>query len=395
MPLPLSGIKVVEMAQVLAGPFVAMMFADQGADVIKVEPPDGDSARRTPPTYGTDDLSQSYLSFGRNKRSIVLDVGKPESDEVIRKLVEWADVLIIATRVSARTRRGLTYEALSAINPRLIYASITGFGEQGPEADLPGVDILVQARVGDLDARRQPDAPPPPHSSLVHFDMGTAMLTGFGIALALRERDQTGRGQKVEANILQSALVSQSRSMTSVEGFERTPVGPPTGLPANYLCADGRYLFVSAGGARWDAFCKTLGLDDLLADERFNTAPKRAQNAPVLFGLLSQQFATKPAAEWEATLKAGGHMANVIRTIAEVHDDPQVVANEMLTRYEQPGLGTVTAINFPVKLSGTGDTTPPPRRPAPRLGANTDDVLRDLGYDAARIEGLRSTGVVA
>ena len=394
MALPLSDLRVVEMSQVLAGPFAAMLLADQGADVIKVESPEGDSARRLVPNFpDSNGLSLGYLSFNRNKRSVVLDITKPQGLEAAYKLFQWADVLIINVRVGARQRRGLDYESLKKVNPRLIYVSLTAWGANGPDADLPGADIAVQPRVGDLMARVQPDTPPPASTHFYHFDMSTAMLIAYSVMLAIRQREQTGQGQNIELSLLQTALAAQASQMTRLVGTDLSYHVLSEGFVPNYLCSDGKYLYITIFGARWDLSCQAVGLDYLGKDDRFDTPEKRGENAAELSEILSNHFATRPAAEWEAKLKSVGLAATVIKEIREVFDDPQVLANDMMIEFEQPGLGTVKAVNVPFKLEANA-AEPWLRRHAPTLGEHTFEVLEEMGYTADEIVALAEAEVL-
>ncbi|MFH1141330.1 MAG: CoA transferase, partial [Chloroflexota bacterium] len=277
MDLPLSDIKVVEICQQFAGPFASMLFADQGADVIKIEPLDGDLSR--PAIHylpEVDGMSVRYVTFNRNKRSIALDIGKPKGREVVYDLLRRADVLMINMRVGARQRAGLTYEQVAVVNPRVIYASITGYGAEGPDADLPGIDIITQARSGDLAARQISYGVLPPHTQLYHFDMSAAMLLVYGVMLALWQREVTGAGQKVDTSLLQAAMACQTVNMAQRAGSTGNYGIVPTAL-TTYRCGDGRYLQAQTGGARWDRFCHTVGLDHLLKDPAYDTAEKRRQ----------------------------------------------------------------------------------------------------------------------
>ncbi len=393
--MPLADIKVADFSQVLAGPFAGQLLGDLGAEVIKIEPPEGDSSRAQMPVPGPSGLGVTYLTFNRNKRSMVLDITKPKARELAHALVRWADVVVMNMRVGARQRRGMTYEQLAAINPRLIYASITGYGEEGPDADLGGADVIIQARVGDLEARRPPDGPPPASTAMVHFDMATSLLVLSGVLLALRERERTGVGQKVEVNLLQTALALQARQITRIVGSSLAFPGNQARAPSNYLCSDGRYIYAPHGGERWDGYCQAVGLTSLTTDPRFDTNEKRTQRALELSAILAGLFATRPAAEWEAKLKAGGIGISVVRSFSEVHQDPQVIANQMVIQYEQPGVGLVKVINFPFQMSGIPAGEMGVRRPPPTKGEHTDEVLRELGHTPREIASLRAEGVVA
>ncbi|MFH1140079.1 MAG: CoA transferase [Chloroflexota bacterium] len=394
MALPLADIRVVDFGTVLAGPFATMLLADQGADVIKLEPPGGESARRLAPNFpDSKGLSLGFLTFNRNKRTIELDITKPKGIEVAYRLFQWADVLVINMRLGTRQRRGLTYEHLAAINPRLIYASLTAFGEKGPDAGLPGVDITNQGRSGDIEARRPPGGSPPPHTHLYHFDMAVAMLIAYAVMLALRQRERTGQGQEIKFNLLQTALACQAIQMTRLVGFDGSYVILDPGPPRMYPGSDGRYVLVPGGGPQWAAFCRTIGLDHLATDPRFDTPEKRTQRDKELAEIISRQFATRPAREWEAMFKKNSLNATMVQRMDEVYDDPQVIANEMIIQFEQPGLGTVKAVNVPFKMSATAGEAWFQRHP-PTVGEHTREVLQELGYSAAEIEALKSEGVI-
>ncbi|MFH1141329.1 MAG: CoA transferase [Chloroflexota bacterium] len=396
MALPLSDIKVVDITQVFAGPFAGMLLADQGADVIKIEPLDGDSSRVTVP-YLPDVVGMGirFVAFNRNKRSIALNFSKPKGREVLYELLRRADVLVINMRVSARQRAGLNYEEVSAVNPRLIYAAITGFGEYGPDADLPGSDIRIQHVSGDLAARQIITGTLPPHTMLFHFDMAAPMLLVYGVMLALRQREDTGVGQKVDTSLLQAAMASQSVNMARRAGATANYGVVPT-APSTYRCGDGRYIQLQAGrdgGGQWESIYHKLGLDYLTKDPAYDTPAKRTQKADEIRQILLRQFATKPAAEWKALLNADEHIASMVQEISEVYEDPQVVANGMLTQFEQPGLGPVTVVNVPFQMSATSHESRF-RRPVPRLGEHTVEVLQELGRSPEEIRSLRAEGVI-
>jgi len=393
MALPLSNIKVVDFSQNLAAPFSGMLLADQGANVIKVEPPHGDSSRSRAPNYGG--TSITTLSFNRNKRSIVADITNPAGLEVAYRLIKWADVLVTNTRVDARRRRGLNYEAVATMNPRLVYASLTGYGEEGPDANLGGADITIQARAGDIAGRRPVGGSLPVYTHLYHYDMAAGMLIAYSVMVALYEREQTGRGQKVEVNLLQAGLALHSIQMTRRTGSnERYPIRA-TGLPNQYICSDGKQLLSQSinVGPRWEVFTKTVGLDRLLTDPSFDTLEKRERSVEDLQGIITRHFATRPAAEWEAMFKEKNLTASVVNEIEteDVDNDTQVVANKMITEFQQPGLGPITANSIPFKLSEHTDDSWL-RLPAPALGEHTHEILQELGYSNEEIKSLKAGG---
>ena len=393
MPLPLSGIKIVDFCTLLAGPFASMMLADQGAEVIKIEAPSGDNARNIGRRPGSD-LSLTYLAFNRNKRSVVLDITTPEGLAAAHRLCEWADVIITNMRVDTRRRRGFTYEQLSAINPRLIYVSLTGYGDEGPEANLGGADITVQARIGDIAGRQLEGQPPPTHTLLYHIDMGTSLMTAYAVGMALIQRQQTGEGQKVETSLLQTGLALHAVQLTRVAGDDDRFGCQPTGLPISYECGDGRWILSQHINLdrRWDELCEALGLEEMARDPRFATLQGRQEHWQDIASILSRTFKTKPAAEWERLLKAREHMMSMVRTIDELFDDVQVVANGMITQFDQPGAGQVIGLAPSFRMASTADT-PWFRRHAPLLGEHTDEVLRELGYTDAAIADMHASGV--
>ena len=395
MPLPLSDVRVVDFCTVYAGPFTAMLLADQGAEVIKLEPPDGDTARGMTPVESGDDVSISFLAFNRNKRSVTLDITTPEGKQAAYRLCQWADVLVINTRVDGRRRRGFAYEDLAAINPRLIYVSLTGYGDDGPEANLPGIDIVIQARVGDIASRREPGSPPPRHTPLFHFDMGTSLATTYAVMLALWERERTGLGQKVETSLLHTALTLHALQLARVEGSAARGVVRMEGPRATYLCADGRYVLDTTINIRrgWDTLCDTFPIVELVGDPRFATPEGRLEHTAEIEAIMARQFLAKPAAEWAALFKAAGHTASVVNEIDEIYEDPQVVANEMVTQFEQPGQGMVEAVGRPFRLGATA-ALPWHRRPAPHLGEHTEEVLLELGYSRAEVVAMRAAGAL-
>lgn len=397
MPLPLSGIKVVDLCVLLAGPYASMMLADQGADVIKVEAPRGDNSRGIG-RRGDSNLSLTYLAFNRNKRSVVLDITTPEGLEAAHKLCEWADVVIINMRVDTRRRRGFTYEQLSAINPKLIYVSLTGYGDEGPEANLPGADITLQARIGDIAERTLPGQQPPPHSQNYHIDMGTSMMTAYAVAIALLQRQQTGEGQRIETSLLQTGVALHAVQLTRVVDDRDFFGGPVTGLPISYECGDGRWILSQHInlGQRWDEMCEALGLEDLHNDPRFATLEGRQDHWQEIASVLSKTFKTKPASEWDRLLKSHEHMMSMVKTIDEMFDDVQIKANDMMTEFEQPGAGGAGKVISPARTFRMASTANDTwlRRPAPLLGQHTDEVLRELGYTDAAIADMRAKGAV-
>ncbi|MBI4201612.1 MAG: CoA transferase [Chloroflexi bacterium] len=394
MPMPLSGVKVVDFCQVFAGPMATMLLADQGADVIKVETPEGDSSRNFVPFPNSPRLSRGYVAFNRNKRNMVLDLLKPESRPVLHRLVQWADVAVCNLRVSVPERLGIAYEQLLEMNPKIVYGSITAYGEQGEDATLPGYDLVVQAKSGIMDNRRLADGTPV-GSNIFYADMAGAMLTAYGILLGLRERDRTGQGQKVEVNLLHTYLALQTVQLVNTPSFNPPQQGRrPSGVISPYKASDGKWLWVHAATERqWRSLCQALGLPHMADDPEFATPQKRAEHAEALYDIIMNLIASKPARDWERILKANNAPCSVIQNAEDIWTDPQVMANRMFDKFEQPGVGTVTVVNVPVSLSSSKEETKF-KMPAPLMGEHTGQVMRQMGYTESEIKELRAAGVL-
>jgi formyl-CoA transferase len=396
-----SGLKVVDCASYIAGPAATTVLSDFGADVVKVEPPGtGDVYRllnKVPPNPPLDE-SYSWLLTNRNKRSLALDLKSPQSAEVVARLVKWADVFV--TNYPPRVRQALkvTYEDLAPLNPRLIYADLTGYGEEGPEADKPGFDITAYwARSGLMEFTRNAGSPPTipiPGSG----DHATAISLYAGIATALYRRERTGKGSHVSASLiaegawatgvwLQAALLGAEFELLD----RRKPKNPLAG--ETYQTADGRWLILvfPSSDRDWPIFAKAIGREDLLADARFATTKDRAIHAEVLVNELDGTFASRPLAEWKPVLDAARLAYGVSQVAAEIVADPQLYANNIVVPIDDGSATPRYTVNSPVTLR---DEPKVPPRPAPALGEHSEEVLRELGYDAAQIEGLHASGAV-
>lgn len=390
----LDGIRVVDLTRVLSGPFCTMLLGDMGADVIKVETPgEGDPVRGQGAIR--DGLSWYFASFNRNKRSITLSLREPEGRAILAELLETADVLVENFRPGVMARLGFGRERLEAINPRLVSCSINGFGSAGPYADRPAFDFIAQAMSGLMSVNGPPEGEPlrtaPPLTDLV-----AGLYAAFGITAALQARTHTGRGQHVE-----SAMVNGMLSMLAYlsSGYlatgrlpQRTgndhPIVYPYGL---FHAADGDVAVAPANETILRRFLDVLELSWILGDPRYDTNEKRTARRPELRALLDERLATRPRDEWIERLNAAGVPCGRVMNLAEVFEDPQVQAQEMVIEVGHPGHGPVRMTGFPVKLDGT-----PCRigRPAPELGEHTAEVLAELGHDASGVARLRDAGVV-
>jgi len=394
MSLPLEDIKVLDFCQVFAGPATTMHLADQGAQVIKIETPEGDNSRNFVPFPGSNDLSRGFVALNRNKRTIALDLTKPEGLEIAYKLVKWADIVVCNLRPSVPERLKISYEYLKLINPKIIYAGISAYGEKGPDATLPGYDLIAQAKSGITTTRRNADGTPI-GSFIYYADMAVAMLGAYAIMVALHERNTTGVGQKIELNLLHNYLALQAVQMVKTENDNPTDQGRVlTALATSYMASDGKYIHVhSASGRQWVNLCKALDLEHLIDDPQFDTHQKRGENAESLFQVIAAVINTKPAKEWESILKEHNSPTSVIQEWQEVWIDDQVVANDMIISYEQPGVGVVQSVNTPFKLSNS-NTNDRVYRAAPHFGQHNEEILIEFGYSPNEIDKFKSLGVI-
>lgn len=400
MPKPLDGIKVVEVAQAYSGPFAAMLLADYGADVVKVEPPQGDLWRRmaeTPPEsmQAKAQMGSAFIMMNRNKRSIVLDLALAEAKAVFHKLVETSDVLVENMRPGQMEKLGLGYEALKDINPRLIYASVSAYGLEGAEARSRGFDQLAQARAGILSARRHADGTPVTPSVFV-ADLGCAMMLAYAVSLCLIERQKSGRGQKIDASLLGTALSLNPSSLVRVVDDPRPKARPNNALVDAYRCGDGRHVILSAPVPPfWPSICKAIALPGLEHDPAFARPASRLDNAEALHAVLARAFLSRPSVEWVRRFDDAGVPCALVQEPDEVFDDPQVRANELMIEHEHPALGRVRMPGLPFSLSRTDGEV---RRGAPLLGEHTHAILEEMGYskpDIVELERLGATRIAA
>ena len=396
MTAPLEGLKVVDMSQVFFGPGAAMFLGDQGADVIKVEPLTGDGMRYK---YASSflrglGLGKCFLGLNRNKRSISVDASTDDGREIVHKLVEDADVYIMNMRPGTEARLGLDYETLSRINPRLVYASISGFGKEGPEARLPAYDIVIQARSGVMSTNKLPDGTPIPYV-VMYADISGCMTLSYAIMVALWERERTGKGQKIDASLLHQGLTMQMQQLVWVENDESAMVGAsPSAMSGSYRCSDGSYLAIVIQEERqYQALCQALDLPEAATDPRFGTFQSRIDNAADLGELIGGVFGTRPLEEWLPKLKQAGVPAEAVVTRDQTLQDLQTLANGMFWEQDHPHVGKVKMVTPPFSLS-SHPSEERPCRPVPLLGEHTDETLAELGYGAHDIARLHDTGVV-
>jgi CoA:oxalate CoA-transferase len=393
--VPLSGIRVVDLTRILAGPFCTQLLADLGADVIKIEPPGkGDPVRGQGAIR--DGLSWYFAQFNRNKRSLTLDLYQDDGRAILAELIRRADVLVENYRPGVLASMGFGPERLAALNPALVVGSVNGYGSNGPYVDRPAFDFIAQAMSGFMSVTGPPGEPMragPPISDLI-----AGLYAAFGVVSALlaKARGATAGGQQVEASLtngLISMLAYASAGYLATGRLpERSgndhPVVYPYGL---FHAADGEIAVAPSTEPIVRRFLDLLGLGALLDEPQFATNQARMANRERLKALINARTLERPVAEWIERLNQGGVPCGRVMDLGEVFADPQVLAQEMVLEIEHPGHGPVRMTGFPVKLSATPARL---RRPAPALGAHTDEILAELGYPPERIAALRTQHVV-
>lgn len=401
--MPLEGTKIVDFTIWLQS-FGVAMLGDMGADVWKVEElPDGDPLRNTANlrTLQYKPLPKVNFRFEttcRNKRSVAVDVKSEEGKELIRRLAAQADVFVSNRRRAALEKWGLGYERLSALNPRLIYAIDSGWGPKGPDRDLPGMDMAVQARGGLMSQMGDAGTPPPAWGVPTLADKVGALQLAYGITMALLARERTGLGQELNVSLLGGQVTAGAFMLAEYLTTGEDPPRVDRMALANPLrCTletrDGRWISfnLTESDRHWPNFCRALGLEHLMDDPRFNTADARRTNSRVLTPMIMETFATRTKDEWVSILPEYGLVFGPVQNYAEVAADPQVVENEYIATVPHPEVGPMRVLGLPVQLSKTPGSI---RRTAPRLGEHTDEVLRQAGFAPEEIEGLRARGVV-
>ncbi|VVD94087.1 L-carnitine dehydratase/bile acid-inducible protein F [Pandoraea communis] len=386
---PLAGIRVLDLSAYIAGPYGCTLLADQGAEVIKIEPPSGDNLRKYPSTLEAE--SRAFLGVNRGKRGLVLDLKQPEALDVLMQLVKTADVLVHNFRPSVPARLGMTYEQLREVNSRLIYCAVTGYGETGPNKDKAGYDQVLQTMSGMCMLQGKRGGPPEIlYGSVV--DYYAAAMVAAGVSSALFERERKGTGQYVGVSLLRSALTMQSARMIWAEG-EPKDIGRDMrsgGITGIHPTREG-YLYISANTPHfWQALCEKTGLDALASNERYDSVRKRALHCDEIVPQLHAALAARSALEWEA-LFGDAVPSAAARSIEDMFDDPQVLAEDMVATYEYPGVGRYRGFRQPIRF---GDTTAPTPLAAPAFGQHSDAVLRESGWSDDRIAALRARRAV-
>lgn len=399
----LEDIRVLDISRALAGPFCTMMLGDLGADVIKVEQPGrGDESRNWGPPFVGEPYasypgeSAYYLAVNRNKRSLTVNLRNPAGQEIIKQLAAVSDVLVENFRTGSLEKMGLGYEQLHALNPRLVYCSISGYGRTGPYAERGGYDFIIQAE-GGIMGITGPEEGPPYRVGVSIVDITTGMFASTAILAALRARDLTGEGQLIDVSLLDSvaAILANVASNYLIGGVEPSRMGNAhfNIAPYEVFRAHDRWFTLGALNQRqWEMLCQVAGRADIIADPRFATNHDRVTNRRALAELLNETFSTRDAKEWLDQLQEVGIPCGLINSIEDVFNHPQAEERQMKIEIEHPTAGVLGFPGFPYKFSHTPAQA---HRPPPMLGEHNEEVLVELlGYSAQQVESLHQKGVI-
>jgi formyl-CoA transferase/CoA:oxalate CoA-transferase len=400
-PGPLAGIRVIDLSTVLAGPYATMLLADLGADVVKVEPPDGDATRGWGPPWVGDEATGSrtaayFLAVNRNKRAIRLDLKVADGADVLRRLLADADVLVDNFRPGTLDRLGFGDDELRALNPRLVHLAISGYGTTGPAADRPGYDFVIQAVGGlmSITGDADEDGGRPTKVGVAISDIVTGLHATIGILAALIARE--GAGQRVDVSLLGSTLAVLVNQAQNAFVTGRAPVrrgnAHPNIVPyETFETADG-VLAVAVGSERqWPRFCEAVGLPELATDPRFATNGDRVDHRTELRPLIADRLARRPTAEWVAVLDAAEVPFGPIADVSQAFDSREAAELGMSVEVEHPALGVLRQVGIPIRFASTPGAV---RTAPPLLGEHTDEVLAEVGYDGPAVVELRRAGVV-
>jgi len=395
-----EGLKVLDCASFIAAPAAATVLSDFGAEVIKIEPPgSGDPYRNLPnlPGYPVSTHNFAWMLESRNKRSLALDLARPEAQAVLHRLAAEADVFITNFPPAVRERLGLTYAKLAPLNERLIYASFTGYGEKGEEANKPGFDSNAYwARSGLMDLVRADETTTPARSVAGMGDHPCAMALYGAIVTALYKRGRTGKGSHVSSNLMANGIwangiLAQAKLCGAKFSARRPRERALNAVTNHYRCKDGRWLILSLlnEDRQWPTLARCIGREDLVSDLRFATRPDRHARSLELIKIFDGIFATRDLAEWRGILDGNGLVFGVIGILDDIPTDRQMIENDVLVPFEND---TMLTVNSPIWVDGSPKI--PPRR-APGIGEHSDEVLREAGYDETAIRQLRASGAVA
>lgn len=391
---PLSDIKVLDVTQMMAGPFCSMLLADMGADVVKVEKPEGDDIRRAGPPFINGE-SAAFLGINRNKRSISIDLSLPEGPETLRRMAARADVLVQNMRPETVRKKNLSYPDIKSVNPEIIYCTISGFGTTGPYSDRPGFDLVAQAMSGLMSITGTPEGPPMRHGVPV-TDLAAGIYGAFGILTAYINRMRSGKGQHVETSLLEAGIAYTiwESAIYFATGEPPGPVGSGHPLIAPYQAFRTRngYIIVGAANqANWERFCEAVNRRDLLQHHMYTTGAMRKNNQEELASTIEDTLTKKDTDHWQTILDNAGVPNGPINDLKAVYNDPHVKSRDMVKELLHPIAGYTKNIGLPFKLSETPGSI---RVAAPTLGQDTDQVLSEYGFKTSEITSLRNSKVI-
>lgn len=393
--MSLQGLVVLDCTQIMAGPFCTLLLADMGADVIKVERPEGgDETRKTGPLL-SNGWSAGFLAINRNKRGIALNLQTQGGTSVFKKLVEQADVVVENFRPGTMQRLGLGYEELKELKPSLIYCSISGFGQTGPYKDRGGFDLIAQGMSGLMSVTGIPDGPPVKVGVPI-TDLTAGMYGAYGILNAYIHRLRTGEGQLVDMSLMEAGIAYTfwESSVYFATGEVPGPLGSAHRLSAPYQALKTKDGYITMGAASqslWERMCHVLGLEGLVSDPRYAARGDRKSNEVELAAVLEETLQQETTEHWLEQLEAAGVPAGPLNNLHQMYSDPQVQARNMMVEFEDPELGTIKNIGIPVKLSATPGKI---RRRAPGLGEHTLEILLQAGYTREQIEEMAAADIV-
>ena len=392
----LEGIRVLDLTRALAGPFCTLMLGDNGADVIKVEiPGTGDDTRKWgPPFIGEE--SAYYLSINRNKRSLTLNLQDAQAQEVFMKLAKDIDVVVENFTPGVMGRFGLDYDAVKAVSPKVVYCSISGFGQDGPYRNRPAYDQIMQGVGGLMSITGEPDGEPQKIGIAV-TDIGAGMWSAFAIMAALHHREKSGEGQYIDISMLDAQVAwltyQAAFFFANGEAPKRMGAAHPTLVPYQaFMCNDGKYINVAVGSERiWGRFCQGMGREDLKDHPDYATNSVRVNHRGAMVSMLQEIFLTRPVAEWVEDLQAANVPCGPINDLADVFADPQVLARNMYLEMAHPTLGSIKQTGLPIKFSLTPGGLD---RHPPLLGEHNQEILQSLGYSDADVQSLKEQSVI-
>ncbi len=392
---PLAGVKVIELAHIMAGPVCGLMLADMGADVIKVEKPTGDDSRRfLPPEINGE--SAAYMMMNRNKRGIALNLKDASAVEVLHKLLLDADVVVENYRMGTMERLGLGYDDLKKINPRLIYCEISGFGRTGPYAERGGFDLIAQGMSGLMSITGEGPGRPPVKVAAPISDINAGILAAMGVSAAYANALKTGRGQKVDTSLFEAAIVQTywQSAIAFATGKSPQPLGSAHPLNAPYQSFQTKDGWINVGAANqsnWLRFLSVIEAEELDDDPRFSSNLERINNLPALVKILDGILRQQTTESWLSKMEKAQLPAGPVLEILDMHQDPQALERDMIVELDHLKAGKVKTLGHPIKFS---ETPAQVTRPAPLLGQHSREVLAQIGYDAESIDAFVAAGAV-